>query len=109
MLPEHETLSDQAKGVAGIYFGIGTELTFQCAESKPSPQMQAALSELCRSGLISSKTINKRGGTTYTREMPHEVAQEFWRFAGENLENPALKFPVTVPLEPTLEPEKENG
>ena len=101
MLPGHENLSDQAKGVAGIYFGKGTELTCQFMDSKPSPQMIDALGELCRAGLISSKVINKRGGTVYTREMKPSVAWNFKKFVDQNLDNPALKFPVTVPLETT--------
>jgi len=101
MLPEHEQLSTRAKGVAGIYFGTGTELTFRCIEAKPSPKMQAALDELVKAELISARPFNKYGGTVYTREMGSDVAQGFWKFAMANLDNKALKFPVTVKAEPT--------
>ena len=65
-----DTLSDDAKALAGVWFGLmkvdgmGT-LTLHLIENKPTARTQAALDELLAAKVISVEPFNKAGGLVY--------------------------------------------
>lgn len=60
-------LSDDAKTVAGAWFGMGykTVLNLHLRESRPTPRCQAALDELVAKKVLAVGPFNKFGGVTY--------------------------------------------
>lgn len=93
------TLSKRARAIAGIKFGmmpVGRgSLTFEMQQSKPSPEMQEVLDELVTAKVI-SREDNKRSGAVIYR--PLVDCYENFAWVQENIDDPELRFPVTVPI-----------
>ncbi len=103
---EMSELSDEAKAVAGVAFGLGDKcvLSFGMVESRPSAKTQAALDELLAAGLITRKQINQSGAVEYRATTD---LSEYARWLRRNGKNPRIRFPLVEPIAPT--PETKGG
>lgn len=97
--PMLDALSDDAKAVAGGWFGLmnpgGGELTFALVQNKPTARAQAALAELVAAGVISVEQFNRFGGLVYRPLFDCRTAL-YW--LGRNENNPAAKWPLVEPV-----------
>lgn len=100
---DFETLSFDAKVVAGSLFGAKTSVTFHMRESRPSPRAQAALDELVRADVIREyREYHDKRAITYrpTRSLMHAFQ---WIAAQiENGGREDFNFPLTerIPAPP---------
>lgn len=88
-------LSDDAKAVAGCFFGITTALNFAMIESRPTKRMQAALDELVASGLVTVEELNVVGGKSYKRNDEANF-MPYMKWVREN--GDLAKFQITEPI-----------
>lgn len=93
-----EPLSFDAKVVAGACFGmmgLNSSMAFQMKEGRPGKRCKAALDELVSAGVLSVETINGYGGVEYH---PIKDCSPAFKWVMERQEDPAIKFPISVPL-----------
>lgn len=93
-----KNLSDDAKAVAGAYFGIMGEkasLVFHMVKSRPTARTQAALDELVAAKIISRTPLNKHGGVEYR---PISPTRQFGLWLRKNEGNPGIKFQLVEPI-----------
>jgi hypothetical protein len=98
-----ENLSDDAKAIAGCWFGLmkpnsESALTLHFQKLKPAPRTEVALAELVEKGAISVEPFNEFGGLVYR---PLVDCHSAFMWFMKNAKRPDLKFRLMVPITPT--------
>ena len=91
-------LSDDAKAIAGCWFGImkpnsSSNLTLELVSQKPAPRTQIALDQLVEHNFVSVRPLNSKGGLVYTPLV--NCAPAFAWFM-QHADRDDLRFPLMV-------------
>ena len=95
---EDDVLSDDAKAVAGGWFGFmrpgAGRVTCHMRETKPTARAQAAIDELVAAGIVKVSKFNRYGGLVYE---PLKDCTEYRRWLAKHPESGKFDMMEPVP------------